>query len=496
MSDGSIDLLIQGRAAAQAGLHDEARFYLEWALRRDLDYRDQEDAWWWLSQVTDEPAARRDCLEQVLALNPGHGGARRALAILDGRLDPAALRDPAAPVAPIAPEAAVPAGQVRHYHCPQCGGKLAFEPRQGRLACAHCGYQAAAPTAPEAPRAAPPTMQHVFCPQCGSKIALPPGSDALHCQFCGHRRAVPGLAPPPPVSPPAPADQVTEQDFVVALNLPRGHRWVLPTARVLTCQACGAVVTGAPAQVSLRCPFCGSAYVVVGEAHPDLIAPEGVLPFRLTAPAALTAARAWLAAARFRPGDLDARATLLPPRPVYVPVWTFDIAGEIRWAGHLIEYDPINRRPTRHSTSGSEPILFDDLLVPASPALADPTLAALRFDTRALAPYSPDLLADWPAEIYRVAVADASLQAREQAVRATRAHLDTDVAPQVEEFIVTGSYVSVLSYKLILLPVWLTAYGYAGRHYPVVIDGHAGHVDGAVPRNLMQRALDRFFDGE
>jgi len=279
-------------------------------------------------------------------------------------------------------------------------------------------------------------------------------------------------------------------------------------------------VTLAPAQVSASCPFCGSAQVVVDAAEPDLIAPEGVLPFRLAAPAALAQARAWLAAERFRPGNLPTRATLLPPRPVYLPAWTFDISGEVRWFGYVSHQESGPRltmlhkgsgmalplpgigglpgqmpRWVRERVEGSEPILYDDLLVPASPAVPAAALAALRFDTHALVPYSPDLLADWPAEIYRVAVADASLQAREQAVQTTRAHLDA-ATTGVEELTVTGAQMTVLSYKLVLLPIWLTAYTYDGQHYQLLVNGHSGQVDGAIPRTLLQRALDQFFGGE
>ncbi|HUM70197.1 MAG TPA: hypothetical protein PLK31_15300, partial [Chloroflexota bacterium] len=42
-----------------------------------------ESGWLWLSQVVTDEADRRTCLENVLALNPGNGAARRMLAGLD-----------------------------------------------------------------------------------------------------------------------------------------------------------------------------------------------------------------------------------------------------------------------------------------------------------------------------------------------------------------------------------------------------------------------------
>src|SRR4051812_18915966 len=85
MSASSNDLLLYGVSAAKADSKEEARFYLEWVLR-DADVEQETEAWYWLSRITDDPAEKRNCLENVLAAYPKHPEARRDLAILDGRL--------------------------------------------------------------------------------------------------------------------------------------------------------------------------------------------------------------------------------------------------------------------------------------------------------------------------------------------------------------------------------------------------------------------------
>jgi hypothetical protein len=93
-SDSIRDLLVRGVAAAKGGYKDEARFFLEWVLRKDAPEDAKIDAWWWLSQVADEPAEVRRYLEEVLGRQPSHPQARRALAVLDGRLAPSSIVDP------------------------------------------------------------------------------------------------------------------------------------------------------------------------------------------------------------------------------------------------------------------------------------------------------------------------------------------------------------------------------------------------------------------
>src|SRR3972149_4459669 len=122
-SESFRDLLVRGIAAAKGGSNQEARFFLEWLLRRGAPEEMQVDAWWWLSQVTDDPAEARRCIEEVLARDPAHPQARRAKAVLDGRLKPGSVID--ADHLPTAPALAEDAPGGERFACSRCGGRLA-----------------------------------------------------------------------------------------------------------------------------------------------------------------------------------------------------------------------------------------------------------------------------------------------------------------------------------------------------------------------------------
>jgi hypothetical protein len=49
--------------------------------------------------------------------------------------------------------------------------------------------------------------------------------------------------------------------------------------------------------------------------------------------------------------------------------------------------------------------------------------------------------------------------------------------------------VSVISFKLVLLPVWITEYVYRGQPYRVLINGQTGRANGSVPRKGIQKLL-------
>jgi DNA-directed RNA polymerase subunit RPC12/RpoP len=253
MSDSARDLLVRGIAAAKAGDKQEARFFLEWVLRTDADRDQQIDAWYYLSQISEDPAARRECLENVLVLDPSHPEARRGFAILDGRLDPAAIIDPDRPdTIPHPPPPPLPA---QRFVCQKCGGKLAFSPDGQQLTCTYC-----------------------------------------HAHMTLYQAVESGAV-------------VREQDFTVALATAKGHAHPVAT-QSLTCHGCGVSFLLGPATLSLTCPYCGSPYVVQITESRTLVPPEGPGSRRaagMATPAGPAQARSHVPPERPLPSRVDLR---------------------------------------------------------------------------------------------------------------------------------------------------------------------------------------------
>jgi tetratricopeptide (TPR) repeat protein len=81
------DAIVQaGIRAYKAGNKDEARALLLKAT--DIDQYN-EDAWLWLSGLLDSPEEQRQCLENVLVINPANERARKGLDHLLGKAKPA-----------------------------------------------------------------------------------------------------------------------------------------------------------------------------------------------------------------------------------------------------------------------------------------------------------------------------------------------------------------------------------------------------------------------
>ncbi|MCP4537558.1 MAG: hypothetical protein GY832_10460 [Chloroflexi bacterium] len=90
------DLLKQGVAALKEGQQEKARILLTQVLEHD---QHNEMGWLWMSGVVDTDAERRICLENVLAINPNNGIAKRGL---EG-LGASQMTSPFTTVQPLAP---------------------------------------------------------------------------------------------------------------------------------------------------------------------------------------------------------------------------------------------------------------------------------------------------------------------------------------------------------------------------------------------------------
>ena len=307
--------------------------------------------------------------------------------------------------------------------------------------------------------------QTITCPRCGGAMRHAVGQPTLTCQFCGTR------------APDEPAPSPAEQDWFAAAHSVRGHRWVLAERLSVVCANCGATRALPPGQTGGACPYCASPRLTQLEKQHDLMAPDGVVPFAINEAAARARVQQWRERQRRSVG-------VSGPAPIYLPFWTFDVDAAITW--QATRQDGFFLLPTR----GSDRLFFDDLLVPATHSLPVEALQALRFDTSAIIPYTDDLLAGWPAEIYHVPMMEASLTARSETQALSREHVSA--LPDADErgIVVTGTSLSVSTYKLLLAPVWVAIIKADSETRPLVINGQTGQLHATDRPRPMARLLN------
>ncbi len=135
MEEYSKELLRSGIIEAKTGNLESACRYLDRAIYMTSSHDVLAEAWFWMGEVTTAPAEKRKALENCLSHDLRHARARRALAILDGKLKADEVINP--DKMPAAPEGLRQANADR-FMCPKCGGRMAFAPDGQTLVCDYC----------------------------------------------------------------------------------------------------------------------------------------------------------------------------------------------------------------------------------------------------------------------------------------------------------------------------------------------------------------------
>ena len=343
---------------------------------------------------------------------------------------------------------------------------------------------------------APAPSDHRFpCAACGSDYRYDPGAGQLICDHCGDVAEIETGGPW--------QGGIKELDFARALRdqLPAQE---MEETRTTKCTSCGAQVELGPDTHATECPFCASPVVTDTGTHRH-IKPRALLPFALDEAAARKAMTDWLGRLWFAPSGLQDYARKgRKMEGIYVPYWTFDADTKSHYRGErgtvYYESRTVMRDGKRQTVqvarvrwravSGGVARFFDDVLVLASHSLPKRFTDALEpWDLSALEPYTPEYLAGFRAEGYSVNLDDGFSQARNKMDATIARDVRFDIGGDRQRIHDIDTAVSDVTFKHILLPVWLAAYKYRGETYRFVVNARTGRVQGERPWSAWKIAV-------
>ncbi len=346
---------------------------------------------------------------------------------------------------------------------------------------------------PQTPPPAPIQQTRFPCDSCGSDLRFDPAAGLLVCDYCGNTQPLEGIGPQAP--------PIAEIDYTTALRSPEDLQ--MEEVRIATCPNCGAEIEFDRAIHAIECPFCATP-VVIDTGTRRHIKPQGVVPFALDQRQGKQAMTDWLGSLWFAPSGLTEFARKgRRLQGVYVPYWTYDADTATQYAGQrgtiYYESKTVMRdgRPTSvqvqkirwRPVSGRVARFFDDVLVLASRSLPKRFTDALApWDLAALRPYSPEVLAGFRAEGYTITVEDGLTEARAHMDRVIERDIRFDIGGDRQRISDVRTAVSDVTFKHILLPVWMAAYKYRGKTYRFVINGQTGRVQGERPWSAIKIA--------
>ncbi len=139
-----------------------------------------------------------------------------------------------------------------------------------------------------------------------------------------------------------------------------------------------------------------------------MIEPDGVIPFAFPQKNAAHYLVAWAKKKKVKP---DGKVGM--PKGIYLPVWSFDLGGEIPYTAQIaVTEGRGSRKVVIKTISDTHPVVVSDVPVAATRKLGKLLENALTgFGMAEAVPYDPRFLSDWPAEVYEISMSDASLDA-------------------------------------------------------------------------------------
>ncbi len=342
--------------------------------------------------------------------------------------------------------------------------------------------------------------EHRFpCPNCGADYRFDPAHGTLSCDHCGNTEKIEGTG--------------RQQSAIKELDFRQALQSLLPAAeieetRVITCSSCGAQVEFSEETHAAECPFCATP-VVTGTGTHRHIKPKALLPFQIEERAAHAEMNNWLGRLWFAPNGLREYARKgRKLQGIYVPYWTYDADTNSQYSGQRGTYYYVTRtvrvdgktqqrqeRKIRWSSaSGRVARFFDDVLVLASHSLPKSYTDALEpWDLSLLEPYQVEYLAGMRAEGYQVALDEGFHEARAKMDRIIERDVKFDIGGDVQRIQRLDTQVADVTFKHILLPVWMAAYKYRGKTYRFVVNGQSGRVQGERPYSAWKIAFAALF---
>ena len=339
------------------------------------------------------------------------------------------------------------------------------------------------------------------CSSCGASLIFQPGAARLKCPYCGTENDIPVAA--------GDDGYLKENDFLAALETEeKSGAEAVPTAEAAHCAACGAATTVSGERSSDRCPYCGNPLSNQNRRKFRLNV-QAILPFVVDAEKALRSYREWIASRWFAPNDFRRRATRSEAmNGIYMPYWTYDAKTSTSYAGQrgdayyetvMVAVERNGRRSVEprqvrkirwRRVAGTVAVPFDDVLVPASRSLPGELQDSLEpWELEKLKPFREEFLSGFVTETYRIGLKDGFAEAQSRMRPAIEEAIRRDIGGDEQQIDSLDTRYSGVTFKHILLPVWLSAYSYDGTVYRFMVNAQTGEAAGDRPWSFWKIAL-------
>ena len=314
------------------------------------------------------------------------------------------------------------------------------------------------------------------CPTCGANLVYSPARKKLHCEYCGTDVSV----------------DLTDfaEEIPFSELLKSAPDWKDET-RVFACKNCGARTIVSKKDIAPVCPYCGTKSVVE---ESDLVGlkPNAVLPFLIDDKAAAEKFKKWAKRKLYAPRKYKKNVRPEQIRGNYFPAFTFDSDTFSTYNGRLGEYYYVTvrrngktyqeRRVRYYSISGTYSRFFNDVLVYANKSRDEKRMnKLLPFATDYAQKYNEDFIYGFGATQYEKDGTECWSEAQARMRSAVQKAILSQYVYDFVDYLNVDTAFGKVTYKYMLLPVYIGHSKYNGKLYNFYVNGQNGNVAGKSP---------------
>jgi len=345
------------------------------------------------------------------------------------------------------------------------------------------------------------------CESCGSDLEFHIGEQAMKCPHCGHVKQIERRL----------EGELPEQDFHAMLEHIRKWREEAQTKKInadpemaeaesahreLRCDSCGGNVEFYGTLTSTFCPYCGSPMQLEkahkSEAH--RIPVDGVLAFQIDHDHAQQNLTQWVNSRWFAPNSFRKDGATGKFNGVYLSYFTFDSMTLSAYTGKRGEHYYVTvgtgknqrteRRTRWYPASGNFQRFFDDVLVLANTGLRRDFMLALEpWPLLKVVAFDQQMLAGLMARTYDIELDECFVDGKQRIDAAIHAEVCQRIGGDTQVVSSVNSRYDAMTYKHLLLPVWLLACQHNNKTFQVFINAATGEVQGERPYSVWKILL-------
>lgn len=319
------------------------------------------------------------------------------------------------------------------------------------------------------------------CPSCASNIFYQPEVQGMVCRNCGN------IYKPSTLEKMGSLGYSIEHDYTGDNDISEEDK----KRHEIVCNSCGATMIADANMMSTMCAFCGSPALITRRMTREF-KPDYIVPFKIDKQTAEKNMKQWLKTRKMTRGGFKTKSRLTKMEPLYVPFWLLDCAVNTDMYGTGKMYT--NDKPVVFSIRAKANYYVKGVPFDASLKIANKLMEAIepfdysemvKFDNRYLQGFYADKYDQRPTEIM-----DRFIK------RLDRISMDMNdtIAAKYDEYIPspekTFTWMSEVSIKYCLLPVWFMTVEFDGRNYQFAVNGQTGEASGQAPTSEAVDKLD------